>query len=245
MNILKISFLSLVSISLASKPAHERFVSSANKLALVVSRHLEPDVYDKELQNALKLLHDAPIAAAATEILDDEKLTTVLDLAGTFQQIKTTEDAKKIAALTAKWYVIGRANASFEAFENGLSALGTTFDNLFKVVDSPVGSNKAVTESLVLSRWRDYVQDIEEGEEAVELNDVLFFTTGCKVLPARKIYPTIEFLHDFEEWGEKSRFPKSNACSAILRLPVVHSTYDEFKADMDFAIQNGRGFGLP
>lgn len=248
----------------------------ASKMFQALARGLESvvidldDVYDKELQNSLKLLHDAPTAAAATKMLDDEKLTTVLDLAGTLQQIKTTEDAKRIAALTAKWYVIGRANASFEAFENGLSALGVldairrnpkafessfchtpsnltvdTFDNLFKVVDSPVGSNKAVTESLVLSRWRDYVQDIEEGEEPVELNDILFFTTGCKVLPARKIYPTIEFLHDFEEWGAKSRFPKSNACAAILRLPVVHSTYDEFKADMNFAIQNGRGFGLP
>ena len=82
------------------------------------------DVYDKELQNSLKLLHDAPTVAAATKMLHNEKLTTVLDLAGTLQQIKTTEDAKKIAALKAKWYVIGRANASFEAFENGLSALG-------------------------------------------------------------------------------------------------------------------------
>ena len=98
----------------------------------------------------------------------------------------------------------------------------------------------------MLSRWRDYVQDIEEGEEPVELNDILFFTTlGCKVLPARKMYPTIEFLHDIEEWGEKSRFPKSNACPSILHLPVVHSAYDEFRADMNFAIQNGRGFGLP
>ena len=159
---------------------------------------------------------------------------------------------------------------SIEAFENGLSVLlvfdairsnpeafqssfcysplhltADTFDNLFKVCDGPVGSNKAVIESLVLSRWRDYLQDVEEGDAPVQLNYILFFTTGCKVLPARKIYPTIEFLHDDEEWGEKSRFPKGNTCSDILRLPVVHTTYEEFKADMTFGIQNGRGFGIP
>ena len=228
------------------------------------------EVYDKELQNCLTSLHNAPTVAAAMEILENEKLMTILDLAGTLTPVKTTDDSKKIAVLTAKWYVIGRCTVSIEAFENGLSVLGVfdairsnpgafqssfcyspsnltadTLDDLFKVYDSPIGSNKAVLESLVLSRWRDYLQDIEEGDAPVQLNDILFFTTGCKVLPARKIYPTIEFLHDDEEWGGKSRFPKANTCSDILRLPVVHTTYEEFKADMTFGIQNGRGFGIP
>ena len=228
------------------------------------------DVYDKELRDSLKSLHNAPAAAAAMEMLDDEKLMTVLNLAGTLVPIKTTQDSKRIAALTSKWYVIGRATVSLEAFENGLSALAVldairshpkafqssfvyspsnltsdTLDDLFKVRDSPVGSNKAVIESLVVSRWRDYLQDIEEGNEPVQLSDVLFFISGCKVLPPRNIYPTIEFLHNNEEWGEKSRFPKANTCSDILRLPVVHTTYEAFKGDMNFAIQNGRGFGLP
>ena len=228
------------------------------------------DVYDKELQDCLKSLHNAPTVATAIKILEDEKLMTVVDLAGTLKPIKTTDDSKKIAALTAKWYVIDRCTTSIEAFENGLSVLGVfdairsnpgafqssfcysplhltadIFDNLFRVCDSLVGSNKAVIESLVLSRWRDYLQDIEEGDAPIQLNDILFFTTGCKVLPARKIYPTIEFLHDDEEWGEKSKFPKANTCCDILRLPVVHTTYEEFKTDMTFGTQNGRGFGMP
>ena len=69
--------------------------------------------------------------------------------------------------------IIGRATVSLDAFENGLSALAVldairsnpkafqssfvyspsnltsdTLDDLFKVRDSPVGSNKAVIESL-------------------------------------------------------------------------------------------------
>ena len=79
------------------------------------------DVYDKELQDCLKSLHNAP---TAIKILEDEKLMTVVDLAGTLKQIKTTDDSKKIAALTAKWYVIDRCTTSIEAFENGLSVLG-------------------------------------------------------------------------------------------------------------------------
>ena len=115
-------------------------------------------------------------------------------------------------------------------------------ETLFSVSTSPVGSSKAITESLVLSRWRDYLQDIEEGEDSIALSDILFFATGCKVLPPRKISPVIEFLHEAERWGQ-SRFPTANTCSCTLRLPVVHTTYGSFKADMTFGIQNGRGFG--
>ena len=57
-------------------------------------------------------------------------------------------------------------------------------------------------------------------------------------MPQRAITPAIEFLHD-----EQSRFPKANTCSCVLRLPVIHTTYDKFKADLTFGIQNGKGFG--
>ena len=155
-----------------------------------------------------------------------------------------------------------------ERFQEGLSALGvlaamkefpntfrslfchtpevvTTAESLegvFTVKSSPVGSTKAVTESLVLSRWSDYLQDIEDGEDSIHLSDILFFATGCRTLPPRKISPTIEFLHEPGTFGH-SRFPKANTCSATLRLPVIHESYEAFKADMSFGIQNGRGFG--
>ena len=48
-------------------------------------------------------------------------------------------------------------------------------ENFFTVMARPVGSSKAVTESLELSRWRDYLQDIEEGEDSIALSDVLCF----------------------------------------------------------------------
>ena len=242
----------------------EAFVRDPDKVAISVE-----DVYDNELQSSPQMLQNSTCKEEAMQVMNDSKLLTILDLAGTLQPIRTTSDIKKIAVMTAKWFVIGRAQAAIESFENGLSTLGVvdalkenpdafrlvfcyypveftaeTIERLFGVTQSPVGSNKAVTESLVLSRWHDYLQDIEEGEDSIAFSDILFFATGCKVLPARKIHPSIQFLHEPEACGEKSKFPKANTCSNILRLPVVHATYDSFKIDMSFGIQNGRGFGI-
>lgn len=227
------------------------------------------DVYDNELQSSLQMLQSSTCKEEAMQVMNDAKLLTILDFAGTLQPIQTTADIKKIAVMTAKWFILGRAHAAIESFENGLATLGVLdalkenpdafrpafcyypveltaeiIESLFRVTQSPFGSNKAVTESLVISRWHDYLQDIEEGEDSVTLTDILFFATGCKVLPARKIYPSIQFLHESDACGEKSKFPKANTCSNILRLPVVHTTYDAFKLDMSFGIQNGRGFGI-
>ncbi|KAJ7381816.1 hypothetical protein OS493_038876 [Desmophyllum pertusum] len=104
-------------------------------------------------------------------------------------------------------------------------------------------SMKLVTESLVLSRWSDYLQDIADAEDSdITLSDILFFTTGCKVLPQRAIPVTIEFLHEPGTEG-LSRFPTANTCSNILRLPVLHGDYESFKADMTLGFLNARGFG--
>lgn len=74
-------------------------------------------------------------------------------------------------------------------------------ETLFAVTTSPIGSSKAIAESLILSHWRDYLQDIQEGEDSTALSDILFFATGSKVLPPHKISPVIKFLHEAERWG--------------------------------------------
>ena len=241
----------------------EALLRDPEKIAVTIE-----DVYDMELQLSLQKLYNAGSKEEAIQVINSTSLLSVLDLAGTLQPIQSTDNIRKIAEMTAKWFVIGRARPGLESFLIGLSTLGVlnarkkspgvfrpafchypteltaeSTEHLFQVIQSPAGSNNAVTESLVLSRWHDYLQDIEEGEDCITFNDLLFFSTACKVLPARKIYPTIQFLHHPEECGERSRFPKANTCSNILYLPVLHSTYETFKADMTFGIQNGRGFG--
>ena len=226
------------------------------------------DLYDAELQSSLLALLNAGTLKEALRLLNKGNLPTILDLAGTLQPVRSLDDIPKIVASTSHWFVLGRVHLAMERFQEGLSALGvlaamkefpdtfrslfchtpevvTTAENLeglFTVKTSPVGSTKAVTESLVLSRWSDYLQDIEDGENSIHLSDILFFTMGCRTLPPRKISPTIEFLHEPGTFGH-SRFPKANTCSATLHLPVIHESYEAFKADMSFGIQNGRGFG--
>ena len=182
--------------------------------------------------------------------------------------MRSLDDILKIVASTSHWFVLGRAHLALERFQEGLSAHGVltamkefpdtfhplfcytpevvttaeSLEGLFTVETSPVGSTKTVTESLVLSRWSDYLQDIEDGEDSIHLSDILFFATGCRTLRSCKISPTIELSHEPGKFGH-SRFPNANTCSASLRLPVIHESYEPSKADISFGIPNGQGFG--
>ena len=225
-------------------------------------------VYDEELRKSLQTLLRSATPQEAMQHMNEGHLPTILDLAGALAPLRVLNDDVEIVDTTARWFVLQRAQPALDSFKKGLSALGvlealkenpgsfrTIFCNqpeeiaaehmerIFTVQLSPIGSTKAIVESLVLSRWRDYLQDIEEGEDSITLSYILFFVTGCKVVPPRKISASIEFLHEPETWGH-SRFPTANVCSNTLRLPVVHKTYENFKADMSFAIPNGRGFGI-
>lgn len=182
--------------------------------------------------------------------------------------MRSLDDSPNIVASTSHWFVLGRAHLALEGFQEGQSAHGVlaamkefpdtfrllfcytlevvttaeSLEGLFTVKTSPVGSTKAVTESLVLSRWSDYLQDIEDSQDSINLSDILFFATGCRTLRPCKISPTIEFLHEPGKFGH-SRFPKANTCSATLCLPVIHESYEASEADISFGIQNRGGFG--
>ena len=58
------------------------------------------------------------------------------------------------------------------------------FSSLFtSTFRSDEGSNAHAKESLVLSFWNDYLQDVEEHAVDVCFNDIMFFSTGCKDVP--------------------------------------------------------------
>ena len=73
------------------------------------------------------------------------------------------------------------------------------------------------------------------------LEDVLSFSSGADYIPPLgfPIMPTLQFLHD-----SSSKYPQANTCSIILKLPIVHLSYDDFKANMDFGILNGKVFAF-
>jgi len=75
--------------------------------------------------------------------------------------------------------------------------------------------------------------------------EILFFSTGVKQVPPLGFSPTpaIEFLHETEDDGQQSSFPKASTCSCCLQLPVVQSTYADFVTAVVFGITNSQGFG--
>ncbi|XP_078375435.1 LOW QUALITY PROTEIN: G2/M phase-specific E3 ubiquitin-protein ligase-like [Oculina patagonica] len=200
----------------------EALISDLSKLAGPVQA-----VYDIELHLSLQTLLNSASPEKAMKNINEGNLPTILDLAGTLAPVTTMEYIPKIVYSTTQWFVLilGRAQPALESFKKGLSSLGVleavkahpaafravfcsvpdaitaeSMETLFSVTASPVGSTKVVTERLVLSRWRDYLQDIEEGEESIALSDILFLVLAhCKIplfqTPIKKLYENSYFYH--------------------------------------------------
>ena len=127
-----------------------------------------------------------------------------------------------------------------------LIAKETTTSSLFtSTFRSDEGSNAHAKESLMLSFWNDYLQDVEEHAVDVRFNDIMFFSTGRKEVPPLGLEMSLAFLHEPESNGLLSRYPKANTCACKLSIPVVHTTYDEFKDAITFAVLNTKGFDEP
>ena len=229
------------------------------------------DVYDPDLRNYLLALINCQSVPDAQTCLTQPSFQTVLDLAGTLKQVKSLDDIQMIANETARWFLLGRVCSSLERLKDGLNVLGVlgaVFENpdIFRpafcyvpqplTVDllsslftnttrSELGSNAHAKESLILSFWNDYLQDVEEHTVDVSFRDIMFFSTGCKDVPPLGLDMSLAFLHKPEGNGLLSKFPKANTCSCKLSLPTVHTTYDEFKDAITFALLNTKGFDEP
>ena len=139
--------------------------------------------YEHRLESCLQ----APGVDDARQIIDDEKLDIVFDMAGTFQVIRSKADVDKIVQRTINWYVLGRCQPAYSSFKEGLKALGileamfkypklfreafcyksqpltvSMVQSIFTVERSEEGSNRRNAESLVLSHWNDFLQDTED-----------------------------------------------------------------------------------
>ena len=82
------------------------------------------------------------------------------------------------------------------------------FGCLSSVNYSESGSNNRQLEGLVLSRWDDFLQDVEEKTVELTFRDILFFVSGGREVPPGSIELHMGFLHAPEQCGEKSKFPK-------------------------------------
>lgn len=242
----------------------DSLVKGPNNVAVSVDAVDDPD-----LRSGLQGLISVQSVEEAHAVIASKKLDRILELAGTLRLMKNVCNVKDVAIETAHWYVLGRTRPAFESFKNGLNCLGLmdavllnpasfhsamcfcpqvlsadTLHELFTVCRSEEGSNRWELENRILAFWRDLLLDIEEAESEITLSDILFFSSGLKVVPCHRTCMELEFLHDPEANGELSNFPKANTCSCVLYLPVTHSEYDSFKKTITFAIQNTRGFGI-
>ncbi len=228
------------------------------------------DCPDYELKLSFDRVLKASNVEEATQIINNAKLVVVIDMAGTLQAFKTTDDIRNMIQKTIDWYVLGRVQPAYNSFIEGLQVLGvleamrkhptafhevfcytpevltaSSFEMLFPDVTRECeGSNRRLVENLLLSHWQDFLVDTEEDYSVFDFSDILFFTTGCKQLPPLGLSCQLSFLHDPEDDGKLSRFPKANTCAGILYLPVTHKDYEQFKDAMIFAIKNCRGFGI-
>ena len=244
-------------------PLYDSLIKGVSQASVSVN-----DVYDVDLRNSLQALKNAKTIQEAEQLISDVNLEKVLELAGIYQILRKQEDVLNLVDKTAHWFVLGRVHAAYEQFKAGLSKLGVLgamvenydklkevfcyseltltaelFSCLFSVHHSEGGSSNRQVESLALSRWNDFLQDVEEKAVGITFSDILFFVSGVREIPPGGIELHVDFLHAPEQHGGKSRFPKANACACELMLPVVHQTYDEFKKDATFAFLNTRGYG--
>nr|XP_033943763.1 G2/M phase-specific E3 ubiquitin-protein ligase-like [Pseudochaenichthys georgianus] len=109
-------------------------------------------------------------------------------------------------------------------------------ERLFLPQLSPAGSNRRTTETVALSFWADYLMDCEE-QGPVSLEELYMFITGLKTEPPAGMTP-----HPCVTFSQETIYPLANTCANTITLPLL-GTYANFKANMDFGIQNSPGFG--
>ena len=262
----------VIAMSLVHGAAAPKFFSPVLYEALFKdSRHIHVSidtVPDRGVKEVLKKLHDAADVDAANKVLDEND--TLFSLAGTSCFVANENEIKKMAEEVAHWYVLGRCNEALQQFKNGLETLGLlnsikqfplqfksilcyqdemltsdTVNHLFLIESAEKGSSRQSVEERVLSYWLDLLEDIQEGQSELTFPDVLFFTTGCKDIPPLGFQPKpyLRFLHQPENDGNQSKFPKANTCANIIMLPVVHKSYALFKEHMELGIKGSQGFG--
>eukprot|EP00794_Sanderia_malayensis_P017175 gene17175-18904_t len=216
------------------------------------------DVADQKMYGDLVALKDSENKESIEQCLDN--LETITNLAGINTIVRKADDKLRVINDVAKWYVLGKTRPAFEELKNGLSMLGImdafrsifcykeatlsseSFEQLFQTKRSEAGSNYFIAESRIIMYWRDYLQEVDDKEADSSFGEILAFSTGSSKVPPLGFIPkpSIEFLH-----SSQSRFPQGNTCGCVLKLPTMHTSYQSFKDDMDFAFKNCHGFGMP
>ncbi|KFP02473.1 G2/M phase-specific E3 ubiquitin-protein ligase, partial [Calypte anna] len=174
-----------------------------------------------------------------------------LAAAGCLRPITDLSDKNMLVNDLLIHHVIKRIKSPLESFSQGLKTLGVlekmqahpdAFSSIFcrklerlsaeAVCDLfIIRSSSDVNKVKGADFWIGYLKDVESGESAVTLEDILLFATGSSSIPPMGFdpEPTLKFLH--------MRYPIGNRLLNCLELPIT-KTYEEFKKKMEFTIKN-------
>ncbi|XP_064642365.1 G2/M phase-specific E3 ubiquitin-protein ligase-like isoform X1 [Lineus longissimus] len=235
------------------------------------------DVADLEVRKQLEKIREARDIETLQEAVTEA--SSFLSLAGCLIPIRTVNDRETIAKAAVAFYVVGRVQSCLECFKDGLRTLGllatvrqhpTLFKDIFCHQPSPLtaesvedifkfqlaekDSNKYDTDLKVNGWWRDFLQDVQEGNAekekiSISLSDILIFGTGAAQVPPLGFMPipSIELSYqapvDPVTKKTLTHFPTSNTCANLLRLPAT-PYYSTFKKNMVLGIACSPGFGF-
>ncbi|XP_062588641.1 uncharacterized protein LOC134250300 isoform X4 [Saccostrea cucullata] len=215
------------------------------------------DMPNEELKSKLEKILGAKTQNSREKSI--EKLSDLLSLAGVDAVCQTSEETEAMVCKVVHWYLFDRSAQACKRFCDGLDRLDIvknlqslhklfvyqaikfsleSFENLFEYKLADKGSNSRTAQNAVLAWWRDFLEEVEEGDTPLTFAKILHFATGAKEPPPLGFNPkpTICF------WPEK--LPKAVTCTNTLHLPIKNSTYKEFKNRMEFAVLNTEGFLL-
>ena len=176
------------------------------------AQEVKPTVADIEnihdaTKDVILSLRDITPESVNTFIDSNERLSAVVDLAGAWKPVKTSQDKLSIINSLIKWFLVDRSQCAIQQFQKaflGVLDKMRQFPCIFRQLmcyspnvltiecfeaklsydRSERGSNYFHVENIVLGYWGDLLVDASEGECQLKLKDILMFVSGCFLLLA-------------------------------------------------------------
>ncbi|XP_038262314.1 G2/M phase-specific E3 ubiquitin-protein ligase isoform X4 [Dermochelys coriacea] len=207
------------------------------------------DVADFDVAQTIKTIKSSRTLASLKSTISD--CYEYLTIAGCLRPMTTLSDKDMLVNDLLIYHVIKRVHSPFESFRQGLKTLGVlekiqmhpdAFSSILCHKPERLSARilgdlftihclSGVNKVKGVDFWMGYLQDVEGGESAATLEDILVFATGTSSIPPIGFEPdpSVKFLH--------IKYPVGNRQLNCLELPIT-KTYEQFKNKMDFAISS-------
>ncbi|XP_074811893.1 G2/M phase-specific E3 ubiquitin-protein ligase isoform X3 [Natator depressus] len=207
------------------------------------------DVADFDVAQTIKMIKSSRTLDSLKSTISD--CYEYLTIAGCLRPMTTLCDKDMLVNDLLIYHVIKRVHSPFESFRQGLKTLGVlekiqmhpdAFSSILCHKPERLSARilgdlftihclSGVNKVKGVDFWMGYLQDVEGGESAATLEDILVFATGTSSIPPIGFEPdpSVKFLH--------IKYPVGNRQLNCLELPIT-KTYEQFKNKMDFAISS-------